>query len=66
MTISAWEKEKAYRAKRAAGLAVELKQAIADKDQATFANAYTAALRYMPAKERKEYMMQFLAAMKEV
>ena len=55
-----WDKEKAYTAKRAAELAVEMDKAIEAFDQNRFEAAYQTSLRYMGKKQRQEYYKRFL------
>lgn len=61
----AWEKEKAYRKRRAEGIACELEQAIANRDRDGFSKAYSIAMRYMTKRERAPYYKRFLTAMTE-
>ena len=55
-----WEKEKAYRAKRAAQAAAEMDAAIADCDKSRFLAAWDVAMRYMTGKERRPYYIRML------
>ena len=54
-----WEQEKAYVAKRAEELRTIMNQAIAAADLERFREAHTKSLRYMPKKERDEYLRRF-------
>ena len=58
-----WEKEKAYRAKRAVTLGAELDRAIENADKEAFGQAYRTALGYMTKAERTTYMKRFLQKM---
>ena len=62
---TAWEKQKAYAAKRSAALRAEMEEAIREVDQERFRVAYTAALNYMPARgegNRRDLHARFIAA----
>lgn len=56
-----YEKEKAYTERRAAQLAEEMEQAIADNDKDRFLAAYNTAFRYMNKKQRSPYYLRMLA-----
>lgn len=57
-----WEKEKAYKAKRAAAAAQEMEAAIEAVDLPRFLAAYETAMRYMNARPRNQYYRRMLAA----
>ena len=57
-----WEKEKAYKARRAAAAAEEMEAAIATVDLQRFLAAHEVAMRYMNAKPRGQYYRRMLAA----
>ena len=59
--MTAWEKEKAYCARRAEALAQEMENAIARLDVDDFKQAYTTAARYMKKGQRQELYRRFLA-----
>ena len=58
--MTAWEKEKAYCARRAEQLGAEMDEAIEAGDRDSFSAAYRKALRYMPVKERRIYYVKWL------
>lgn len=58
--MTAYEKEKAYCARRAAELTAEMEAAIETKDRERFKAAYGASARYMRQKERKPLYIRFL------
>jgi len=60
-----WEQEKAYRAKRAQALGVEMDAAIESMDRERFEKAHTTAMLYMKKKERSDYYKRFLMKMRE-
>ena len=57
-----WEKEKAYRERRAAAIAVELEECIATVDSTRFQQVYENAMRYMNGKTRAGYYRRMLEA----
>lgn len=59
--MKTWEQEKAYTERRAAQLAQEMEQAIAENDRDRFLAAYSTAMRYMTKKQRSPYYRRFLA-----
>ena len=57
-----WEREKAYRAKRAQQIIAEMEAAIETGDKNRFVKAYESAMRYMTKKQRNPYYLRALAA----
>jgi len=64
--MTAYEKEKAYCARRAAELTAEMEAALEAKDPERFKVAYSASARYMRQKERKPLYLRFLALLGEI
>ena len=62
----AWEREKAYRERRAAQAAVDMEKAITDADRAEFEKAWASAMRYMRVRERNVYYRRFLQRMSDI
>lgn len=58
--MTAWEKEKAYCARRAEKLGAEMDEAIAAGDRERFTAAYQTAMRYMTVKQRSQYFRKWL------
>lgn len=55
-----WEKEKAYRARRAEQLKANMLAAIEAGDREAFASAYSTALNYASKKELSPYYRKYL------
>lgn len=62
--MTSWEKEKAYRVRRAAALGAEMDAAIESLDEERFTKAFQTALNYMRRKEHTAYMIRFIIARK--
>lgn len=58
--MTAWEKEKAYCARRAEQLGAEMDEAIEAGDRDRFEKAYHTAMRYMTVKQRSRYFHKWL------
>lgn len=58
--MTAYEKEKAYCARRAAELTAEMEAALETGDRERFKAAYGPSARYMRQKDRKPLYMRFL------
>lgn len=59
----AWEREKAYTAKRAALLKEEMINAIRVCDKERFYKAYQISMRYMDVKTRRQLFIAFASHM---
>ena len=55
-----WEREKRYRAKRAAQAVAEMEAAIEVYDVPRFLAAWDVAMRYMNVKDRRPYYIRML------
>ena len=55
-----WEQEKAYRARRAEQIAIEMDAAIEAEDLDRFAAAWEKAMYYMAGKQRRPYYIRML------
>lgn len=55
-----WEQEKAYRARRAEQIAIEMDAAIEAEDLDRFAAAWEKAMYYMTGKQRRPYYIRML------
>lgn len=55
-----WEKEKTYRARRAAKLKADMLAAIESGDRDTFAKTYSIALNYASKRELSPYYRKYL------
>lgn len=62
--MTAWEKEKAYCARRAEQLGAEMDEAIEAGDRDRFEKAYHTAMRYMTVKQRSRYFHKWLESPK--
>lgn len=58
-----WNQEKAYNAKRAEALVIEMNQAIETADKDRFEKAFVTSMRYMKKKERGVYYRRFIEKM---
>ena len=60
MAHRTWEQEKAYRARRAEQIAVEMEASIAAYDKDRFLAAWEKAMIYMNKKQRMPYYIRML------
>ena len=64
--MTAYEKEKAYCARRAQELSAEMEAALKTRDPERFKAAYGTSARYMTLKQRRPFYRRFMELLHEI